>query len=162
MITRSRSTSPCSDSLPDSPVRGHVSAVALSVAGVLILLVFLVLALACSSPNRGRWSGTFDGSVSGTVEFDINARGTKVKGRMNGETVNGEPFRATLEGVLRQDFFRADFEGRAGGSLGLPVPFTGEMTGSLDLGVGRGEWNCTLWRGSGTLQGTWSVEQIEP
>jgi len=130
--------------------------------GASVGLTLVLLTLACSSPNRGRWNGTFGGSVSGTVEFEINTRGTKVKGRMTGETMNGEPFRATLEGVLRQDFFRADFEGRAGSSLGLPVPFTGEMTGSLDLGIGRGEWSCTLWRNSGTLQGTWSVDQVAP
>lgn len=125
-------------------------------------LGLLTLTLACGSPNRGHWSGTFDGSVSGTVEFDINARGTRVEGRMTGSTVDGEPFRATLEGILRQDYFRADFEGRAGGSFGLPVPFEGEMTGSLDRGLGSGDWACTLWRSSSRLQGTWSVEQIEP
>jgi len=38
----------------------------------------LLLVAGCSSPNRGIWKGTFDGSVSGTVEFRINARGTSL------------------------------------------------------------------------------------
>lgn len=124
-------------------------------------VAFGLLVLSCSSPNRGRWSGTFDGSVSGTVELEINARGTRVEGRMTGSTADGQPFRATLEGILRQDYLRADFEGRAGGSLGMPVPFEGEMTGSLGLGLGSGEWACILWRSSTRLAGTWSVAQVE-
>lgn len=127
--------------------------------GLPIVLVVAAGLLACSSPNRGYWSGSFDGSVSGIVEFTINARGTKIKGKMTGETSEGQPFHATLEGTLRQDFIKADFEGKSGNPYGLPIPFEGEMTGSLEGGIGAGDWSAQLWANSYDLFGTWSVEQ---
>ena len=129
----------------------------------LILLVWLlgVGLVACSSPNRGYWSGSFDGSVSGVVDFEINARGSRVKGKMKGKTSDGQVFEATLEGSLRRDYLRAEFEGGVGSGLGLAVPFTGTMTGSLDLGRGQGDWTCRLFRQQNELDGTWSVEQTD-
>lgn len=129
------------------------------VAAVALLLSVVA---ACSSPNRGTWKGTFSGTVSGTVEFEINARGTRVKGKMEGATVSGDPFRATLEGVLRQDFFRADFEGSSRTSVALPLAFEGQMMGSLEGGHGTGDWSAVIQVTGSRFHGTWSVEQTSP
>ena len=115
--------------------------------------------LACSSPNRGIWGGTFDGSVSGRVEFRINARGTSLTGSMEGETREGQPFTAEMEGRLNEDrFFYATFEGtsRAGA---LPVAFEGLMRGELDAGESEGDWTATLKMTGTELRGGWSAEQ---
>lgn len=125
------------------------------------LLLLFVLA-ACSSPNRGHWSGDFDGSVSGVVEFEINARGTRIKGKMTGKTVNGEDFRATLEGILRQDFINADFQGLSQSSFGLPLRFKGNMTGSLARGAGAGDWKAELLSAGTRFRGAWRVTQTQP
>ena len=86
------------------------------------------LLAACSSPNRGKWSGTFDGSVAGTVDFTINARGTALEGKMEGATTDGAPFHATMKGTIRDNYFYANFEGRTDTGL-RPIPFTGFMKG---------------------------------
>jgi hypothetical protein len=128
------------------------------------LLLSLVLGLltfsSCSSPNRGSWAGTFDGDVSGTVEFRINARGTKVRGTMDGTTAQGEPFKASLEGILREDFLALDFEGAAAADQRLPLAFDGEMTGSLIEGRGTGDWLAKIRLAGMGLNGTWQVEQV--
>lgn len=133
-----------------------------AVAGA--LLVWWLLA----SPLRGRWSGDFDGSVSGTVEFEIGVRGNSASGRMVGTTSSGEPFRAEIEGRVSGDQLVATFVGSGrGGPLG--VQFRGVMEGTLDAtgrGPGNGVWRCVLERGgqqlSGELEGSWSVARPPP
>ncbi|MEM7052566.1 MAG: hypothetical protein AAF604_23080 [Acidobacteriota bacterium] len=127
-------------------------------------LLWLGALAACSSPNRGAWGGTFDGSVAGVVEFRINARGTALEGRLEGETVEGQPFVAEMEGRIEGSAFYATFEGD--GRAGLyPVPFKGFMKGILDAGRGAGDWEAQLEDPlgrpqGGKLIGTWTVEQL--
>ena len=123
------------------------------------ILGFAMLALAaCSSPNRGAWSGTFDGSVAGTVEFTINTRGTALEGKMDGATSDGSPFHATMKGEIRETFFHATFEGRTDTGL-RPIPFTGFMKGELAAGKGAGEWDATIRFTDAKMNGTWTVTQ---
>ncbi len=126
--------------------------------GVLVLAA--LSGASCFSPNRGRWAGTFEGSVSGVVEFEINARGTRLEGRMTGETREGQAFSATLEGILRQDYIDVEFEGRASTGAALAAPFDGRMTGSLEAGNGRGDWQATLRFAGTALGGSWQVQQV--
>lgn len=129
--------------------------------GLWLVLLLAFPAIGCWSPNRGRWAGTFDGSVDGTVEFEINARGTRLSGRMQGATRSGEPFQATLEGILREDFIDAGFAGTAGSTAGLPVTFEGRMSGSLADGEGTGDWQATLRFAGTRMAGTWSVARAD-
>ena len=87
----------------------------------LAVALALVSALACSSPNRGRWQGTFEGGVDGTMEFTVNARGTEAAGRITGATRGGEKFEAKFEGSLNQGFLNARFEGSGQTGVGLPA-----------------------------------------
>lgn len=119
----------------------------------------LVAACACASPNRGVWSGTFDGSVSGVVEFRINTRGTRLSGSLRGTTRDGQPFEAELKGRIRGEHFYASFEGTSRAGL-LPVGFEGLMRGSLDEGSGSGDWTCELKLSRSQLKGSWEVEQV--
>lgn len=119
----------------------------------------MVSLAACSSPNRGRWSGTFDGNVNGVVEFEINTRGTRLRGSMDGQTSTGEPFEAKIEGILRQDYIDAEFEGAATAGRGLPLRFEGRMTGSLAAARGEGDWQATIKVTGSPMAGTWQVEQ---
>jgi hypothetical protein len=123
----------------------------------------LALAMAaCASPNRGHWEGTFDGTVSGTVEMEIGWRGTRVRGEMRGQTRDRQPFEATLQGSLSWDQIQAKFRGtsQAGAGVGLPVTFDGEMAGSLLEGRGEGEWSARLFAGRMPMSGTWRIEQV--
>ena len=115
-------------------------------------------ALGCSSPDRGVWSGTFDGSVSGTVDFTINARGTSLEGKMEGTTSDGSPFHATMKGTIRDTYFYAKFDGRTDTGL-RPIPFEGLMKGELADGRGTGDWDATIRFTSTQMKGTWQVEQ---
>ncbi len=128
----------------------------------MVLVVLVALLAACRSPNRGRWAGSFDGDVSGVVEFTINTRGTRARGRITGQTNTGEPFVAALRGTLRQDFLAARFEGSASFSGALPLGFTGELTGSLAAQQGKGDWQATLKVTEIRLAGTFAVEQQPP
>lgn len=137
------------------PRRG-AGAVLLSLA----LLSWALLSLAaCRSPNRGVWRGTFDGSVRGTVEFRINARGTRLSGSMSGATREQQPFRAEMSGKIQGDHFYATFTGasRAGA---LPVAFEGFLRGTLAAGHGSGDWQCELTLTRQKLKGEWEVEQV--
>jgi hypothetical protein len=118
----------------------------------------LGLAAACSSPNRGVWSGTFDGSVTGTVEFTINARGTALEGRMEGATSDGSPFHAAMKGTIRDTYFYANFDGRTDTGL-RPIPFEGFMKGELGDGKGAGDWDAKIRFTQTAMNGTWSVQQ---
>lgn len=124
------------------------------------LCVVLVLVSGCSSPNRGTWKGTFDGSVSGTVEFRINARGTSLTGKMEGTTQSGAPFHAEMEGEIRGELFRADFEGKSDTDF-RPVPFNGSMRGRLGSGKGSGDWDARIRFTQEELRGSWSVDQVK-
>ncbi len=132
------------------------------VAGVVVALLLLT---ACQkSPHRGSWSGTFTGDVTGVVDFEINGAGTEIEGSMDGETREGQPFVAEIEGILRTGYIDATFQGRAT-SNGLPVPFEGRMTGDLEGsepgdGRGGGEWEATLSFPEVRLRGTFDVEQV--
>lgn len=130
-----------------------------AVLGLLALVAFLA---ACGSPNRGEWEGIFDGSVSGTVHFEINARGTRLTGALDGTTRNGQPFEAEMEGRIRGEHFYATFEGKSRAGL-LPVAFDGLMRGTLAEGVGRGDWTAELKpRSGGVMKGGWEVRQVGP
>jgi hypothetical protein len=127
---------------------------ALAALGALLALV------ACSSPNRGTWEGTFDGSVSGTVRFEINARGTSLTGHLSGTTRDRQPFTAEMRGKIHGEDFYATFAGKSRTGL-LPVAFEGLMRGTLAAGAGHGDWTAELKpRGGGTMKGTWEVTQV--
>jgi hypothetical protein len=113
---------------------------------------------ACSSPNRGKWQGDFDGSVAGTVEFTINTRGTSLRGTMEGKTASGEDFHAKMKGTLAGDDLVAEFEGSATTDF-RPVPFTGVMRGQLLNGQAHGTWECTIRFTESSMQGSWKVTQ---
>lgn len=121
------------------------------------MLVVLLLA-ACSSPNRGAWTGTFDGSVSGTVDFTIDARGNSLTGRMEGKTSDGSPFHAEMEGKITDRYFYATFEGRTDTGL-RPIPFEGFMKGELGDGQGKGDWDAKIRFTQTPMNGTWTVRQ---
>jgi hypothetical protein len=120
--------------------------------------VLLLALAACSSPNRGTWSGTFDGSVAGTVDFTINARGKSLEGKMEGTTSDGSPFHAKMKGTIRETYFYATFDGRTDTGL-RPIPFEGFMKGELAAGKGSGEWDATIRFTSAKMNGTWNVTQ---
>ncbi len=125
--------------------------------GMLCLALFL--SAACSSPNRGVWSGTFEGTIAGTVEFRINARGSSLTGRLEGKTNDGAPFSAKMKGKLHGVDFYATFEGK--GQTGfLPVPFEGLMTGRLAQGEADGDWQAEV-RTGWKMSGAWSVNQVQ-
>lgn len=127
--------------------------------GLLLFAGLLVGVLAgCGSPNRGHWNGTFEGSVSGSMEFDISAYGDKLKGSLSGSTRDGQPFEAKLAGRVKGEHFFAEIEGmsRAGA---LPVAFEGLMKGSLAEGQGEGDWSCTLRFNQVRLKGRWEARQ---
>lgn len=121
--------------------------------------VALLSLAACNSPNRGVWRGTFDGSVAGTVEFRINARGTRLTGRMEGTTREGAAFHAEMEGSIHGDVFSATFEGRSDTDF-RPVPFDGRMGGRLVVGDGQGDWRARLRFTQEELHGSWNVHQV--
>lgn len=123
-----------------------------------LLLASAITFAACSSPNRGVWKGTFEGSVSGTVEYEINARGTSLTGKMEGQTSEGQPFSATLEGRIEDPFFYAKFEGTSRTQI-YPVGFEGLMKGEIRDGRAQGDWNCQLQVGNVELAGTWETTQ---
>ncbi|MEM7480995.1 MAG: hypothetical protein AAF481_07450 [Acidobacteriota bacterium] len=127
-------------------------------------LLCALLCAACSSPNRGVWRGTFDGDVSGVVEFRINARGTQLEGSLDGETSDGAPFEAVMEGRIEGDAFYATFEGDGRSGI-YPVPFKGFLKGQLIDGAGGGEWEAQLETPLGEplgakLLGDWQVQQV--
>ena len=120
-----------------------------------------VLAVGCSSPNRGLWQGDFDGSVAGTVQFTINTRGTSLTGKMDGKTASGEDFHATMKGSLAGVDLVAEFEGSATTDF-RPVPFTGVMKGELRQGQAHGTWECTIRFTQTRMSGGWRVTQAAP
>jgi len=128
-------------------------------AGAAALALAALAALACSSPNRGRWSGTFDGGVSGDMEFTVDARGTRAEGRITGATRHGEAFEASFEGSLNQGFLNADFEGRSETGFGLPAGFRGSLQGTLEQGKGEGSWTVDLIQARAHYEGAWSATQ---
>jgi hypothetical protein len=125
------------------------------------LALALVAASACSSPNQGRWQGTFQGGVSGTMEFDVNARGTRASGGIAGATARGEAFEASFEGSLRQGFLNADFEGSGQTGVGLPAGFRGNLQGDLADGGAEGTWIVDLTQARVHYEGTWAASQVE-
>lgn len=127
-------------------------------ASLVITLVSL-LVVGCQSPNRGIWRGTFEGSVSGQVEFRINSRGTRLTGTMKGTTQDDQPFAAEMAGKVNGDYFYAKFEGSSR-SGPLPVSFQGFLKGGLTAGLGEGDWECELAVTRMKLAGTWRVEQV--
>ena len=129
-------------------------------AGARSAAVLLLALAACSpSPNRGTWRGEFAGSLSGVVEFRIDARGSELTGTIEGRTADGAPFEATMEGRIRDQHFYATFEG-AGEAQIYRVPFTGFMRGRLAEGAAEGDWEAELRGRGGKLAGTWTVTQV--
>ncbi len=126
----------------------------------LAVALALVSALACSSPNRGRWQGTFEGGVDGTMEFTVNARGTEASGRITGATRGGEKFEASFEGSLNQGFLNARFEGSGQTGVGLPAGFRGELQGDLEQGAAAGGWKVDLIQVRTHYEGTWAATQV--
>jgi hypothetical protein len=115
---------------------------------------------ACSSPNRGRWQGTFEGGVDGSMEFSVNARGTEAEGRITGATRRGEKFEATFEGSLNQGFLNARFEGSSQTGIGLPAGFRGELQGDLAQGNAAGSWKVDLIQVRTHYEGKWAATQV--
>lgn len=135
--------------------RGRRPAVA-----ALALLALAVAGASCArSPNRGTWRGQFAGSLSGVVEFRIDARGSDLTGTIEGHTSDGAPFSAEMEGRIRDEHFYATFEG-AGQAQLYRVPFEGFMRGRLGAGTAEGDWEAELRGRGGKLAGTWTVEQV--
>lgn len=130
-----------------------------SFSAALLLGLLVAGSSGCSSPNRGTWKGSFDGNVSGTVEFSINTRGTKLTGKMDGKTSDGQEFHATMEGSLRGLDLVAEFTGSATTEY-RPVPFTGVMKGELVQGKSHGSWECTLRFTEQRLRGSWQTQQV--
>jgi hypothetical protein len=126
----------------------------------LVVALGLAAEMACSSPNRGRWQGTFEGGVAGTMEFDVNARGTNAEGKITGATSNGEKFEASFEGSLNQGFLNAKFEGSGQTGVGLPAGFRGELQGTLEEGQGEGTWTVDLIQVRAHYDGRWSATQL--
>lgn len=131
----------------------------LPTAALLGALLLLAAGGCAPSPNRGTWRGDFEGNLSGTVEFRIDARGSELTGSIEGKTSDGSPFTATMEGKLRGEHFYATFEGTGRSQL-YRVPFTGFMRGRLGDGRAEGDWEAELRGRGGTLAGAWSVEQV--
>lgn len=124
-------------------------------------LLLSALAVGCApSPDRGTWDGTFDGSLSGVVRFHIDTRGTRLTGTFEGETRDGAPFTAEMEGRVRGDDFYATFEGTGRAAL-YRVPFSGFMTGQLGDGRAGGRWEAEIRGQSGELEGAWRAEQAD-
>ncbi|HVR29347.1 MAG TPA: hypothetical protein VMS86_07400 [Thermoanaerobaculia bacterium] len=120
----------------------------------------LAASLACSSPNRGRWRGTFEGGVSGDMEFTVNARGTTADGRITGATRRGETFEASFRGSLNQGFLNAKFEGRGQTGIGLPAAFEGSLQGDLEEGRSEGTWTVDLIQARAHYEGRWFATQV--
>jgi hypothetical protein len=131
--------------------RRHRYSVALALAATLA---------ACSSPNRGRWQGTFEGGVDGTMEFTVNARGTRADGRITGATRRGEKFEAKFEGSLNQGFLNARLEGSSQTGIGLPAGFRGELQGDLAEGDAAGSWKVDLIQVRAHYEGQWAAKQV--
>jgi len=125
----------------------------------LVVAAAVAVAACAPSPNRGTWRGEFAGSLSGVVEFRIDARGSELTGTIEGHTSDGAPFAADMEGRIRDEHFYATFEG-AGQAQLYRVPFEGFMRGRLGAGNADGEWEAELRGRGGKLAGTWAVEQI--
>jgi len=131
----------------------------LRLAALLLLGALPISSLACASPDRGWWRGTFDGTVSGTVEFEIGTRGTRMRGSMTGTTRDGQPFEGDLRGKLDRGRIEATFEGRSRTGLGLPIVFDGALVGSLADGAGKGTWSARIALPQMIMDGSWSVVQ---
>ena len=118
--------------------------------------------LACASPNRGTWRGTFTGGVSGTMEFTIDTRGTRAEGRIVGSTREGQAFEADFEGSLNVDYLKAEFTGSSDSDLGLRAGFEGTLDGTVAAGAADGRWNVTLRYAGTGYEGTWQATQTDP
>ena len=127
---------------------------------MLALASLLAACVACSSPNQGRWRGSFDGGVTGDMEFTVNARGTRADGRITGATRRGEKFEASFEGSLNQGFLNARFEGSGETGIGLPARFEGSLQGDLEGGGAEGTWTVDLLQARAHYEGTWSATQV--
>jgi hypothetical protein len=133
--------------------RAHGAAVAVAAAAV-------AATLACSSPNQGRWQGSFEGGVDGTMQFTVNARGTRAEGKITGATRRGEKFEAEFEGSLNQGFLNAKFEGSGQTGVGLPAGFRGALQGDLAEGRAAGTWTVDLIQVRAHYEGTWAATQV--
>lgn len=126
----------------------------------LLVASLAVLAAGCArSPNRGTWRGDFEGSLSGVVEFRIDSRGDDLTGAIEGQTAEGAPFTAEMEGRIEGEHFYATFEGTGRAEV-YRVPFTGFMRGRLGAGTAEGDWEAEVRARPGKLAGTWTVEQV--
>lgn len=122
------------------------------------LLALLLLGFsACSSPNRGWWRGSFEGDVTGTMEFSINSRGTRAKGKITGNLSTGESFRAEFEGTLNQGYLRTELVGSSDTEFGLRAGFEGSLSGDLDRGEADGNWRVQLRQVGRQLEGQWQA-----
>ncbi len=125
-----------------------------------LLLVLGSLVLACRSPHRGLWRGTFDGTVSGEMEFRISSWGSSLEGSMKGQTREGSPFEADLEGKMRGEAFYARVDGSARGGV-LPVAFGGLMRGELGGDEGGGDWKVEIKLTREAMAGRWQASRVE-
>ncbi|HRC86031.1 MAG TPA: hypothetical protein PK413_10515 [Thermoanaerobaculia bacterium] len=121
--------------------------------------VALLALAACTGPNHGKWAGTFEGSVSGVMKFEISVFGGRLSGTLEGSTAEGQPFSAKLQGRLRGQSFYAVLSGASQAGL-LRIPFEGLMKGDLADGKGGGDWTAQLKPSGERLAGTWTAEQV--
>lgn len=129
-------------------------------ARVGLLVCLLSAVVACSSPNRGWWRGSFEGDVTGTMEFSINSRGTRAEGQVTGTLSNGESFRAEFEGTLNRGYLQADLVGSSDTDLGLRAGFEGVISGRLEGGAAAGDWQADLRQARRHLEGRWQAAQL--
>ncbi|HEX4955454.1 MAG TPA: hypothetical protein VF017_18845 [Thermoanaerobaculia bacterium] len=128
--------------------------------GPALVVVLGLLVLSCRSPHRGLWRGSFDGTVSGEMEFRISSWGAKLEGSMQGRTREGSPFEADLEGKMRGEAFYARIEGSARGGV-LPVAFEGLMRGELGGERGGGDWQVEIKLTREPMAGRWQASRVE-
>ena len=124
-----------------------------------LLFCILLTAAACSSPDRGWWRGSFEGDVTGTMEFSINSRGNRAKGKVTGTLSSGESFRAEFEGTLIQGYLQADLVGSSVTDIGLRAGFDGLISGGLEEGEADGDWRVDLRQARSHLEGRWQASQ---
>jgi hypothetical protein len=110
----------------------------------------------CASPNMGNWQGHFAGTAAGEVSYSVNRRGNQVKGRINGETKEGYPFRAEFRGHIDGENINALFTGTTRENFS----FSGKFHGRIGGGTSNGEWEAEFKRYGGKLHGQWEARQV--
>ena len=104
--------------------------------------------------HDGRYSGSFSGGASGTIQFQVS--GSRISGRLSGAH-KGDGFIATFSGGLTSDgsFAAAASGDFTSGESGYA--FTGRVSGRLASGSGSGSWSGkNSWSGA---EGAWRAQR---